>query len=172
MSRDLNALKPDFREKVKQLYSNCKREGFILVPFYTERDVYEQARLYRQSRSWKEIKATINQLKIDKAFFLARVIEEVGPQFGLWATNAPPGLSWHQWGEAVDSYLSISGKAIWDSNHEGYSSYHREALKLRLFSFSADVVHIQKRLSKPSYYYSIREIDHIMKEKYEKKERI
>ena len=170
MSRDINRLKPDFRINVKKLYSICKKEGYILIPFYTERDVYEQAKLYRQSRPWKEIKATINYLKIEKAPFLAQVLEEVGPQNGIWATNAPPGFSFHQWGEAVDSFLLIGGKAVWKEDHEGYWIYHREAIRLGLHSSYGygDRVHIQRRSGKPTYFHSIRDIDRIMRKRYEK----
>jgi hypothetical protein len=170
MSKDINILKPDFRLNIKRLYSRCKKEGFTLLPFYTERDVYEQAKLYRQSRPWKEIKFVINHFKIEKALFLAKVLEEAGPQYGLWATNAPPGLSWHQWGEAVDSFLLINGKAVWKDSHEGYWVYHREAIKLGLHSSYGygDRVHIQKRYGKPTYFHSVRDIDRIMRKKYEK----
>ena len=47
---------------------------------------------------------------------------EAGPSDGPWATNAIPGLSWHQYGEAVDCFLSdAAGNAVWES--PAYSRY-------------------------------------------------
>jgi hypothetical protein len=42
--------------------------------------------------------------------------EKAGPKSGNWATNALPGLSWHQYGLAVDCYLvDAGGNPTWES---------------------------------------------------------
>jgi len=55
-----------------------------------------------------------------------------------------PGVSWHQWGEAVDCFWLVHGKAEWSTKTEaqiagglkgnGYLIYGDEALELGLFS--------------------------------------
>ena len=53
-----------------------------------------------------------------KANFLASVLDGVGPQHGPHVTNALPGLSWHQWGEAVDCFWTEwLGRVV--RQHEG-----------------------------------------------------
>jgi hypothetical protein len=44
--------------------------------------------------------------------------ERAGPSDGPWATNALPGQSWHQYGEAVDCFLvDAQGHAVWESRN-------------------------------------------------------
>ena len=135
MASDLKLLIPEFRAKVEQLIENCRCRGITMKPCDTLRDPYTQARLWRQSRSKAVIQKKINELKEKGAPFLAHCIESVGPQSGPHVTNAIPGLSWHQWGEAVDCYWSAEGKVIWEINAKvnginGYQVYSEEAMKL------------------------------------------
>jgi len=126
-----------------------------MKPCDTLRDPYTQARLWRQSRSKAVIQKKIKELKEKGAPFLAHCIESVGPQSGPHVTNAIPGLSWHQWGEAVDCYWSAKGKVVWDQNLKiagvnGYQAYAEEAKKLGLnsgyyWSKLKDVPHVQFR---------------------------
>lgn len=51
MSRDLNDLIPEFKDKVVQLLQNCDQSGYKMRQFYTLRTPFEQAILWRQSRS-------------------------------------------------------------------------------------------------------------------------
>ncbi len=69
------------------------------------------------------------------AEFLAFCIESVGPQSGPEVTKAPPGLSWHQWGEAFDSFWVVNGDAEWSTTRKinglnGYHVYAEEAAKI------------------------------------------
>jgi len=137
MASDLKLLIPEFRAKVEQLLENCRYRGVIMKPCDTLRDPYTQARLWRQSRSKAVIQKKINELKEKGAPFLAHCIESVGPQSGPHVTNAIPGLSWHQWGEAVDCYWSAKGTIIWqvDTKVNGINGYQlcaEEAVKLGL----------------------------------------
>src|SRR5688500_11665145 len=102
MAADLEPLVPEFRAKVDQLITRCQREGVEMRPYFAIRTPFEQAKLWRQSRTREEIMNRMATLRAAGAEFLAHCIESVGPQNGLHVTNAPPGLSWHQWGEAVD----------------------------------------------------------------------
>jgi len=141
-----------------------------MKPCDTLRDPYTQARLWRQSRSKAVIQKKINELKEKGAPFLAHCIESVGPQSGPHVTNAIPGLSWHQWGEAVDCYWSAKGKVVWDQNVKfdglnGYQVYAEESSKLDLncgynWSKLKDVPHVQYRsFSNPLIIYSIEHIN-------------
>ena len=148
MSRDLDLLVPEFKSIVLDVIASCQPFGVKMVPFFTERSTYEQAKLWRQGRSGAEIRQTIAWLREKGAHFIAHCIESVGPQKGdKIVTRALPGESWHQYGLAVDCYLSIGGKAIWDSSHPGYKVYADAARRFGLtaglyFSFK-DAPHIQ-----------------------------
>ena len=129
MSRDLNHLHPEFREGVIILLERCKEQGVIMTPYSTFRDVHHQARIWRQGRSTREIKAKLKYLRRNSASFLADVIDSVGPQKGRSKrTNAIPGLSWHNWGLAVDCFWNVDGDARWIG--PGYKVYADTALNL------------------------------------------
>jgi len=150
MSRDIELLKPLFKMKVVELLERTKKRGFILRPFYTLRNAEEQAKLWRQSRTSEEIHRMVNKLRQEQAPYLADTLENVGPQFGRWATNALPGQSWHNWGEAVDCYVLLeNGKAVWAAAHPGYKVYAEEAKELGMtagfFWGRKDAVHVQSR---------------------------
>jgi len=170
MAANLNLLIPEFREKVEHLLENCRHQGVIMEPYCTLRDPYTQARLWRQSRSTAVIQKKIYELKENGAPFLAHCIESVGPQSGPHATNAIPGLSWHQWGEAIDCYWSVKGSPVWDNlscinSINGYQVYAKDATKLGLtaghfWSRFKDSPHIQYRNhSNPLQIYSFDQID-------------
>jgi peptidoglycan L-alanyl-D-glutamate endopeptidase CwlK len=164
MSQHLENLRPEFREKVEILLANCRKQGVVLRPFYGVRSLDEQARLWRQSRSRAEIERAIAFLQKQAAPKIAEILESVGPQIGRWATNALPGESWHQWGEAVDCFVydEEAKKAVWSAKHEGYRIYGEEARKLGLVSGyfwqSQDAVHVQLRAEKVTKQYSWRQI--------------
>lgn len=164
----LETLTNEFRLKIEDVLSSCKERGFILKPFYAKRSVVEQAKLWRQSRSRDEILTHADIMRRRGAPNLAKLLLDVGPQHGRWATNALPGESWHQWGEAVDCFVldQNTKRALWSSKHEGYRVYAEEGQKKGLFPGyywqSDDAVHIQMRREKPTKIYSWEEVDTIM----------
>lgn len=175
MGKDINELVPEFKQKVEVLLKNCETKGYIMKPFFTIRSPFDQAKLWRQSRATAEIKQKIEELKNQGADFLAYCLESVGPQSGRWATNAIPGLSWHQWGEAVDCYWYLNGTAEWELNvlyngKNGYKVYAEEAQSLGLTSLGPSIKdwpHVQLRSQgNPTSIYSLQEIDKRMKEKF------
>lgn len=174
MSRDLNDLNVDFKTKVEELLSACEASGYPMRPFFTVRSPFEQGKLWRQSRTTKEIQEKLSELKGRGANFLAHCIESVGPQNGRHVTNAIPGLSWHQWGEAVDCFWLIDGNAEWSSRRKihgmnGYATYADVAKSMGLdagglWRSFKDWPHVQLRNeSDPSRLYSLEEIDAEMK---------
>jgi hypothetical protein len=175
VGRDLTELTPEFLEKIEIVLSSVAQSGYDVRPFVTGRDVFTQAKLWRQSRSSEEIKSAVERLKHESAPWLAEVVEGVGPQLGRWATNALPGQSWHQWGEAVDCFVvAENGRGVWSSRHPGYESYASEAKKAGLnsgFYWSRrDAVHVQLRQEGVRAHYTWPEIDAKMLELHRKLE--
>lgn len=170
MSRDLNELEAGYKDQVEQLLANCRTRGYEMRPYFTLRTPEEQARLWRQSRTGQEIETKIRELEDAGARYLAGVIRSVGSQNGPKVTNALPGLSWHQWGEAVDCFWSVDGAAEWSARRKvdglnGYAVYADEAEVLDLTagghwrSFK-DWPHVQLRSDgSPSGNLSLTEID-------------
>ena len=115
MAADITLLVPEFTQQIRQLLDRCSLRGIEMRPYMGLRDPFEQARLWRQSRSREEIRVRIASLQAQGAAFLAHCLESVGPQHGRPVTNALPGLSWHQWGEAVDCFWLVDGKAEWSA---------------------------------------------------------
>lgn len=151
MSRDMGELEPDFRDACYRVLSACKARGVEMRTFFTARHPVEQGALWRQSRSSAEVQRKIEELQAAEAPYLAQCIIDAGPQSGRWATNAIPGLSWHQWGLALDCYWLVDGVAEWDADatHHGVQGYRvyaeeAEAVGLRSLASVGDAVHIQK----------------------------
>ena len=115
MAADMSLLRQDFAAKVITVLERCKAQGFDMRANAGMRGPVEQAKLWRQSRSIEEITVMIHKLENAGAGFLAECIREAGPQHGDHVTDAPPGFSWHQWGEAVDAFWLVDGKAEWST---------------------------------------------------------
>jgi hypothetical protein len=155
MAADLGALLPAFRIRVEDLVSACRLRGIEMRPYMGVRDPMEQARLWRQSRAREEIELKITELRQSGASYLARCLELAGDQNGPHVTNSIPGLSWHQWGEAVDSFWVVDGRAEWSTTKKvdglnGYQVYAEEASKLGidaggLWTRFKDWPHVQLR---------------------------
>lgn len=111
--RSLNKLSPETKEKALIVLDVCQKVGIDLLIYSTLRSLEEQAKLYRQSRSWIEIKYKIQKFRNRGYYFLADVIEEVGPSSGSHVTNAAPGESWHNYAEAWDAVPLKCGKSLW-----------------------------------------------------------
>lgn len=139
MAALLEELNKVFRLKVIDLIQACRARGVTIVPFCTYRDLFKQAILWRQSRRRDEIKKEVCSLEEDGISFIASMIRVVGVHIGQHITNAIPGLSWHQYREAVDCYiLRNDGNAIWDFKNDGYKIYREEGLKLGMAIGTAD----------------------------------
>jgi len=177
MSRNLNDLDSAFGVKIGALLQACKDTGYEMRPFFTLRTPLQQAGLWRQSRSTFQITERIDQLRESGADFLAGVIESAGPQNGPQVTNAIPGLSWHQWGEAVDCFWLVEGRAEWSTRRKidsvnGYANYAQLAADDNLtpgghWTSFKDWPHIQLRAeSSPARLFSMAEIDQQMRSRF------
>lgn len=165
----LAGLNPEFLERVEAVLAKVRSEGFVMRPFFGLRSPFEQAKLWRQSRTWDEIEMKMEELKKAGAYRLAACIGYVGPSRGARVTNAIPGMSWHQYGEAVDCFaVDRFGRADWNSASPAYKSYVRAArlLGLKAGADFDDTVHIQLRQKEPHQVYSVVEIEKILADKW------
>ncbi len=111
----LDGLEPAFRASVESALRACAAVGVTMRVYCGARDPWEQARYWRRSRSTARVRQEIARLLEVGAPFLASCLDDVGPQRTQpWATNAVPGLSWHQHGLAVDAVPIVDGRAAWD----------------------------------------------------------
>ena len=177
MAADLNLLIPDFKGKAVTLLQNCLSRGIEMRPNEGLRDPFTQAKYWRQSRAKEAIQKKIGELKNEGADFLAHCIESVGPQHGDPVTNSIPGFSWHQWGEALDCFWVVNGKAVWSvgtvvNGLNGFMVYADEAKKLGLdaglfWASLQDAPHVQlRKTSNPSKLFSVQQINQTMQERF------
>jgi peptidoglycan L-alanyl-D-glutamate endopeptidase CwlK len=177
MAADLEKLVPVLKSMVLDLVNRCGALGVEMRPNNGLRDPFEQARLWRQSRSKEEIDAKIEELETKGAMFLADCIRSVGPQHGDHVTDTPPGISWHQWGEALDCFWVVDGKAEWSTKKligglNGYKVYADEAETAGLTAGGhwknfKDWPHVQLReASNAASVMSLTDIDSTMKSRF------
>lgn len=172
----LTDLTKEFQPKAERLLGLCAERGVIMRPYFTLRDPITQSKLWRQSRSLEEIEAKIKFLIAQNALYLANCLEAAGPQSGKWATNALPGESWHQWGEAIDCFWVVNGTAEWSTSlggdDNGYHVYARIAKELELTPLGPtriqDWAHVQRSAHKVTDQYSWAEIDAEMQNRYDR----
>lgn len=124
-SRSLKKLVPEAAQKAERVRTYCAVRGVPILIYCTLRSLEEQAKLYRQSRSYATIVAKMNALTDAGFGFLAEIIEKVGPQSGPHVTNAAPGESWHNYAEAFDAVPLLGGKALWqyEGNEKAWNTY-------------------------------------------------
>lgn len=112
-SRRLDDLVQEVKEKAEKVKQVCDSVGVDLLIYCTLRSLEEQSMLYRQSRSWQEIKTKIQKYKNRGFTYLADILDGVGPCSGPHVTNAGPGESWHNYKEAWDAVPLVGGKPAW-----------------------------------------------------------
>jgi peptidoglycan LD-endopeptidase CwlK len=177
MAANLDLLIPEFRSVVNNLILNCKSRGIEMRPNEGVRDPFQQAKIWRQSRSIEEINQQIQLLQSKNAPFLVHCLQSVGPQHGDHVTNALPGMSWHQFGEALDCVWIVGNKMEWSLTRQvnglnGYMVYANEAKKLGLdagllWNSFQDAPHVQfRKASSPLKVFSYTEIDQTMQQRF------
>ena len=148
-----------------------------MKPYFGIRTPIEQGGLWRQSRTTGEVQQQMQKLKDQGADFLAWCIEAAGPKSGPHVTNALPGMSWHQWGEAADSVWIVSGKENWSTDQlvngkNGYVVYAEQAKAIGLdaggfWRSFKDWPHVQlRKTSSPLGIFTQQQINDTMKERF------
>lgn len=175
----LDTLDEAFAADYRRLLVDCREQGKPMRAYYAIRSPTVQARLWRQSRSRKEIDAGVEWIRGAGAPTIAYLIQSVGPQYGRWATNAAPGNSWHQWALAGDAYALVDGAVSWDTipgqvggaGDAHYRYYAERAVELGLTPLGpsiGDWCHVQARPeSAPSRLYSWSQIDAEMRRRFD-----
>jgi peptidoglycan L-alanyl-D-glutamate endopeptidase CwlK len=177
MPIDSTQLVTEFKVRLDELVAACNGLGVEMRPYFGIRTPFEQARFWRQSRAGEEIKRKIRELRDAGAPFLADCLDSVGPQNGPPVTNALPGLSWHQWGEAADSVWIVSGNTEWSTQKKingvnGYRIYAEQAQLLGLdpgglWKSLKDWPHAQLRTAgSPLKVMTLVEVDRVMRERF------
>ena len=139
MTRDENILKDldiNFAEKLRQAIHELRDEGYTIKPVQGLRTLQTQAKLWRRGRSTKTINDRIESLRNNHCHFLADTIHNVGPQKeNTIATNAIPGLSWHNWGRACDFlFFDNNGHIVHNGDAPCYKKLAEKAEKYGLTS--------------------------------------
>jgi len=178
MAVNLTELEPPFTDKVTQLLQACRDAGYKMVPTEGIRHPVEQGKLWRQSRSGAVVQQTIADLRAEGLDFIADCIVNAGPANGEHVTNALPGFSWHQWGEAIDCvWVMQNGQENWSVDHleNGKNGYHVYADLAEQFELTAgghwqslkDWPHVQlSTAGSPQSVHSRQEINDTMKERF------
>lgn len=123
MSKLLSDLTSLAEANANKIIAYCDTKGIDILIYCTLRTLQEQARLYRQGREISVINTKVASLRAKGYDELADILINVGPQHGdTIVTNAGPGESWHNFGEAFDAVPLKDGKAIW-SNGPDYKIY-------------------------------------------------
>ena len=91
MSDKLKTLEPHFRQDVEKLLAACRKLSVTMVPYFTLRTPFEQARLWRQSRPRPIIDAKIAELRAMGAPYLSGVLEVGRPTKRPACHQRPPG---------------------------------------------------------------------------------
>ena len=90
--------------------------GHRLTIYFTRRTCSDQAFLFRSGRSSEDILSKQQSLRDRGYDYLAEFITQAGPNNSSeWKTNAAPGESWHNYGEAFDAVPLVSGMIDWDN---------------------------------------------------------
>lgn len=156
MAISLDGLDSGFCATLETTLDACAEAGVIMIPYFGRRTPFEQGKLWRQSRTLQQINAGVQKLTDHGAPFLAHCIQSVGPQHGPHVTGAMPGLSWHQWLEAMDCYWERDGEAVWSTeilgDKNGYRIFAARATAAGLtaggyWQSLKDWPHVQKRSS-------------------------
>lgn len=127
-SRNLDRLHPIARRLIDKWLAVAAREGIDVLITCVDRDLAEQAALWRYNRPYVAIEAQVYRLKrlgLDAASEALRTCPPQGGKTGPRRTKAPPGLSFHNphtyqgatGSFAVDFCPVSGGKPMWKDTH-------------------------------------------------------
>ncbi len=158
-------INPVFANTMRQVLGVCfVKHNINMIPTFGIRTLSDQAKLWRQSRSSLEINQEIQKLKASNCDYLANILISVGPQNGPHVTNSLPGLSWHNWGEAIDCLAFVNNTPIMSGDAPEYATYAQVAVDYGLtagdlFKSFKDAGHVQLRKQEILDLYTIKEVN-------------
>lgn len=117
-SREISELTRGMAEKARLFLDASEAAGLVVLILCTFRPTDEQARLFRQGRTLRQIEAKADELRNDwDRPDLADLLMSVGPQSGRRiVTNAGPGQSSHNYRGAFDMVVCRDGKPVWEDD--------------------------------------------------------
>ena len=120
-------LNPKIRSTASEIMDQFRKESKAeLLIYCTYRTPEEQAVLYRRGRSITQMFAKAAELKEEFGRpDLAEILLRTQPQTGQIVTNAGPGQSAHNYGEAFDAVPLLGGKPVWSLADPLYLLYGR-----------------------------------------------
>lgn len=132
--KSMDYLESNFRKRMESVLAACRFRGIEMRPYCCVRSTFDQARIWRSTRSSEDIGRTMKYLnKTHRAHYIAEVIDRVGPQYPSGSpkghlTHALPGYSHHQWSKAIDCYWMSEGVIEWSTSktvdgQNGYEVY-------------------------------------------------
>lgn len=118
----LSLVDPTVANLSEKLIKELRGRNVIAVPYMGLRTVDHQNTLYCQSRDAATIEAEAARLKQKGCPYLAdQLIKSQNVARGKKVTRVVGGLSWHNWGLAVDFYIATpGGMPIWDGQDPQY----------------------------------------------------
>ncbi len=132
MSRNLDLLTALTREGLDNVLAYCTARNIDLLVTCTYRSPEEQAELYASGRV--DLRTKIEVMRCAGLAPMAELLEKVTPKPNLKKlTNAGPGESFHQLGEAFDVCPLVNGKPMWDSSHPAWQVYGTAVRRSGLF---------------------------------------
>lgn len=163
----LENLDSEFQDKLAQLISRMKELDYEASPHFGFRCIYDEARIWRRSRSGTQFEFLLAQLKANGAHYAASVLEGVEIQKPGFHGTDTFLYNYHLLGKAVD--VRLVGKPC-DSDH--YDLLAEEAIKLGLtpgrYFRNMKSGHIRLGEKNLEDIYTMAEMDEILKKIHEK----
>lgn len=161
----LEDLDPVFRERLIKVFEEAINHGFKVDPHLGALSIKDQALKWRQSRSDLEIDKALTFFKENDCNFIWNVMRFANAKFGPPVTDCLPGLSWHNWREAIkyDIYNRKTGQV--DNDNAEFLEVLKKSMKKHKLHFGVEPRQIQLSVYKdPREIYSLQEIDNKMAE--------
>lgn len=134
MASEISLLIPGFRKLLVSCLDRCKEKGVIIEVITTVISPLEQAALWKQGRSRIDAELKMLALENSKAPYLADCLRRAQPLRTNCETEFVPGMSWHQWGEAVSVVWVDGAKQINWTTKGGANGYRFLVDQLKDFS--------------------------------------
>ena len=158
---DLSELESEFRDKLIHVIRDCVAAGIDLNLEVGTLSAEDQSKLWRRSRSDVQIDHAIYDFREQKCTFLADILEKSNTSIGVCVTNDLPGLTWHNYGEQIETGLPHDS----DKHLLLIKIAKKHDLTLGL-SYAGNITIRKSPFVSPLEVYKLQEIDEIMQEKW------
>jgi len=101
----IDALDISFAEKFMNVRVECMKQSIITQPVLGFINVFLHAEIWKQSKQDQAVDEAIAKLQNEGCNFLSSILMCASSVHSKHKTNRLPGMSWHNWGRAVDVKL-------------------------------------------------------------------